>query len=148
MSKTTMGGARIKIGGRPVFEVLSIGLPSGETIIFPRIAGFGKHLSLYFPSPGRKIARQITHHYPAGRKRHTRRKTVSSGKLVRDFLAALAPGGDPPPLASIDSAAARPRWETWLGRAIPKMIRKPEDRSIWVPREPFRKLFERVTSGG
>ncbi len=138
-------GVRIELGGRSVLEVSELRLKSGETIVFPRIPGFGKHLSIYFPS-GTKVAHHVTHQYPGGRKRRTRRKESDLGKAYRDFLAAIAPKDNPPPRASIHSTAAHRQWKAWFARVLPRVIRSPTDRPIWGLRGVMKDFSDRVIS--
>lgn len=135
---------RIEVGGRPVLEFGWKRLPSGESILFPRLRGHGKHLSVYFSRP-RIIGRHVTHQY-SGRSRHTRRKEISLGKLYRDLLGALGPEDDPPPRASVYSTVARPEWNEWWNRNRPRMIREPTDRPVLRLRGPLQELYDRAIS--
>src|SRR6266581_2694244 len=113
-------GARLELGGRSVLGFSGIGLPGGESIFFPEISGYGKHLSIYFPTPG-QIATHITHQYPLGRKLRTRRRKTDLGKLMRKIMHSIAPADDPPPHASFFGETGRGEWRAWLGRTLPKI---------------------------
>jgi len=146
MSKKQAEGVRIELGGRGVLEVSGLRLKSGETIVFPRIPNFRKHLGVYFPSETR-ISHHVTHQYANGRNRHTRRKEADLRKVYREFLAAIAPERDPPPRVPFQGIATHRQWTAWLARVLPKMIRSPTDRSIWGLRGAMKDFSDRVISG-